>query len=649
MALLNMLGKHRLLFIFISVYLSACATIEEQTTQSPEKQAKSLPIIEEPSLFEQALGYEKNEKWLDAAAIYNKLSTETPPPQRHQFKLKSVELFIKGNNFEPAKFLLQDIDNAQLSPSNRSLFALYHAKIALHERNAETAIAWIMQAPVTEQMPFELQLDIRQLKVTAFEMVGNIQEAVDERVIIDAMLTDNPVILANQQAILLTLSSLPEADILRILSRPTSITLLGWTELSFLLKKAQDSYQLANQIEAWVTRFPNHPIQPSLLSSLTPPKDESPLALNTIALLLPFEGPFKKAGEAVRDGFIAAYYNDHRVKENNPNSLPTLQFYNSGTATPENNIVQLFEQAIANGADIIVGPLHKKSVDTLARNAHFSVPTVALNYLEDHRFFAHNLYQFGLSPEDEAQQLAERAWLDGHTNSAIIFPEGNWGQRLQNAFTEYWETLGGTVVGAKSYNPQKNDFSDTIKSLLNINQSNERRRALSKRLRRKLEFEPYRRQDVDLIFMAAFPRQARLIPPQFKFYRARKIPIYTTSHSFTGKIDPSADRDMNGVVIADMPWTLETSSGLPIRDTIQNAWPMQSKKLGRLFALGVDAYRTLRNINWLRANPNAQLHGATGKLHMDDNNHIYRRVTWAKFQRGIPEIIIATPNYSAHQ
>jgi len=649
LAFLSMLSKHRILLIFVSLYLSGCATTEEQAAQStPVEQPAPPPIVEEPSLFEQALDYEKNEKWLDAALIYNKLATETQPPQRHQFKLKSVELFIKASDFEQAKLLLQDIDDTQLTPSNRSLFALYHAKIALHERNAETAIAWIMQTPVTERMPFELQLDIRQLKITAFELVGNIQEAVDERIIIDSMLTDNPAILANQQAILLTLSSLPEADILRILSSPTSITLLGWTELSFLLKKAQDSYQLANQIEAWVTRFPNHPIQQSLLSSLTPPKDESPLALNTIALLLPFEGPFKKAGEAVRDGFIAAYYNDHRAKENNPNNLPTLQFYNSAI-TSENNIVQLFEQAVADGADIIVGPLHKKSVDILARNAHFSVPTVALNYLEDHRFFAHNLYQFGLSPEDEARQLAERAWLDGHTNSAIIFPEGNWGLRLQNAFAEHWEALGGTVVNAKSYNPQQNDFSDTIKSLLNINQSNERRRSLSKRLRMKLEFEPYRRQDVDLIFMATFPRQARLIPPQFKFYRAGKIPIYTTSHSFTGKIDQSADRDMNGVVIADMPWTLETNSSLPIRDTIQNAWPAQSKKLGRLFALGVDAYRTLRNINWLRANPNAQLHGATGKLHMDDNNHIYRQVTWAKFQRGIPEIMVATPNYSTNQ
>jgi len=640
-----MLNKHRILFVFIALYLSACATTEEQVTQSIP--AAPPPVLG-PTLQEQAFEHEKNEQWLDAASIYNKLATQTPSPQRHQLKLKSVGLFIKANEFEQAKLLLQDIDDTQLTTTIRSFFILYHAKIALHERHAETAIAWLMQAPITEQMTFKLQLDIRQLKITAFELVGNIQEAVDERIIIDFMLLDNANILANQRAVLLTLSSLPEADILRILSRPTSITLLGWTELSFLLKKAQDPYQLANQIEVWASRFPNHPIQKSLLSSLTPPKDESPPMLNNIAILLPFEGPFKKAGEAVRDGLVAAYYNDRNEKENNPNNLPALRFYNTGTS-PEKNIVMLFEQAIADGANIIIGPLHKKAVNVLARNAHFSVPTMALNYLENHQFFAHNLYQFGLSPEDEARQLAERAWFDGHTNSAIIFPEGNWGQRLRNAFTEHWETLGGTVVDAKSYNPKKNDFSDTIKSLLNITQSNERRRSLSKKIRRKLAFEPYRRQDVDLIFMAAFPRQARLIPPQFKFYRAGKIPIYTTSHSFTGEIDPSADRDMNGVVIADMPWTLETSSDLPIRDAIQNAWPAQSKKLARLFALGVDTFRVLRNINWLRANPNAQIHGATGKLHMDDNNHIYRQVTWAKFQRGIPEIMIATPNYSTNQ
>ena len=66
-------------------------------------------------------------------------------------------------------------------------------------------------------------------------------------------------------------------------------------------------------------------------------------------------------------------------------------------------------------------------------------------------FFTANLFQFGLSPEDEAKQIAQRAWFDGHNKAAMIYPEGNWGKRVAAAFKQHWEQLGGRVASEQHY------------------------------------------------------------------------------------------------------------------------------------------------------------------------------------------------------
>ncbi|MDX1811632.1 MAG: penicillin-binding protein activator, partial [Gammaproteobacteria bacterium] len=274
--------------------------------------------------------------------------------------------------------------------------------------------------------------------------------------------------------------------------------------------------------------------------------------------------------------------------------------------------------------------------------APHTIPMLALNQLEEDNFYNRNFYQFPLSPEDEAKQVANRAWLDGHNRAAVITPDNKWGERLAEAFKTEWEKLGGVVATESQYNARKNDFSKPIKSLLAIDESEQRRREISRLLRTKVRFEPRRRQDIDVIFMAALPRQARLIPPQLEFYHAESLPIYTTSHSYTGRMNRKNDRDLNGIMIADMPWTLNSAYMETLKKQVYRNWPNKSKQFNRLYALGTDAYNILFYLNWLRDNSNAQLQGATGILHMNEKNQVIRQLSWAKFRNGLPRLIAAT-------
>jgi len=320
--------------------------------------------------------------------------------------------------------------------------------------------------------------------------------------------------------------------------------------------------------------------------------------------------------------------------------VPSIKIYDAGDDPALFDLV--YEQAVDDGAEFVVGPLHKDSVNQLASHDNLPVPVLALNYSEQRgnaadEHLPENLFQLSLSPEQEARQVAERAWLDGHSRAAIITPSTAWGQRVAKAFSKRWQQFGGHVVEIQTYDDKKSDYSLPIQRLLNVDESEQRKKALRQLLGKKLEFIPRRRQDIDFIFMAAASKQARLIKPQLRFHHAPKVPVYTTSHSYSGSINADMDRDMDGVLFCDMPWTLATDRpGQTLKSEIETLWPNASKRYSRLFALGVDAYRVIGELNGLRRNRAEYYSGETGDLYLDVANRLQRRLSWAKFERGVP-------------
>ncbi|MGC2462102.1 MAG: penicillin-binding protein activator, partial [Steroidobacteraceae bacterium] len=63
-----------------------------------------------------------------------------------------------------------------------------------------------------------------------------------------------------------------------------------------------------------------------------------------------------------------------------------------------------------------------------------SIPVLALNFLPADRPAPAGLYQFALSPQDEAQLVARRILADGHRRGVALVPRGDWGNRVIDAF-----------------------------------------------------------------------------------------------------------------------------------------------------------------------------------------------------------------------
>ena len=327
-----------------------------------------------------------------------------------------------------------------------------------------------------------------------------------------------------------------------------------------------------------------------------------------IALLLPIQGRYASTSQAIREGFLAA---DIQAKQQGSSPLSIKVYDTSGK-----NIQNVYQQALSEGANFIVGPLSKSDLNTLAKT-NISTPTLALNALDDRNASNNSsLFQFALSPKDEIKQIADKAWQEGHRHAIFITSKDEWGQNLQKTFEIYWQSLGGSVIARLSFARNEKNFFNLVRELLvDTNLAKAQELEEKKTKGKKKSRIPPARQDVDAIVLVSLPNQARQIYPAVNFFYAGKVPVYATSSIYSGTPNTQGDQDLNGIHFIDMPWILNGS---------QN----------KFYAFGLDAYRLIRYLLPTESFPSNGIVGATGTLYLKSDHRIYRQLQWATIRNG---------------
>ncbi len=563
----------------------------------------------------------------ESATQYIELAAASADADRNTYLIKATQILIQQNQFDLAKTQLSQLDPEFVDEDINVEVQLLSAEIDINRGEARQALKRLTIARI---LPDEQQIRLMRLRARAFLDASYPLESAKTRVQMDKLLSDPFDLEINHQAIWEALSLLPATSLHQISNAPLNDDFLGWVELAKIAKRGQVDWQyLQDGIAFWREQYPKHPAVDTFIKELGRKQIELIEQPEHIAILLPLSGKYAKVAAAIRDGIMSSYY-QHPDKS----FQPKISFIDTG----ENQaaIWNFYKKAADDGADFIIGPFLKSAVDKLTQSTLMEVPTLTLNYASTQTELSPNLFQFGLLPEDEARQSAEMAFRQAHTHAAVLVPEGRWGERLRNAFQVRFEELGGKVISAQTYTPNKNDFKRPIQSMLNINQSYSRYRAIQNVMRAKMKFTPYRRQDVDMIFMAATPKDARQLKPQFKFHYAGEIPVYATSHAFTGQINKQADRDIDDLNFLDMPWILNPPN--KAKQSLINYWPEQ-QRYTRFFALGVDAYNLIPFLGRLQGKTYERFSGQTGNLFLDPFNRIHRELLSAQFKRGIPTLI----------
>jgi outer membrane PBP1 activator LpoA protein len=618
--------------------LSACQTGPQSVKTEPSGDSSTLsdPDLDadlsiltptEEDII-RAFRHEVDKEWLDAVILYDKLAQSSVQPERSQFLIKVALMYYQSGLYDEIDPFFDALDEDDIQPADERHKQIIQAGGYLGEGKIYQSLLHLPEIDEIDDYRFKaLALNMRSRGVLA---IGKPLESARMRMQIREFLKTPEAIEANNDFIWDALNRITEPAMIRALAEQQTAEMRGWLELNLIARRSNMlPAKMEPWIDQWYERYGEHPAAPIYALNLLEESRSVYIEPKHIALMLPFSGRLEKVAEAIQNGFLYAYYKDS-------GQLAELEIINASNDPAEFSLQ--YEQAIQNGADFVVGPIDKDLVNMLQQRETLDVPTLTLNYGNEQNEARQNLYQFGLLPEDEAVQIADFALAQGRHHALVLVPDTEWGYRLQRAFSKRFESLGGHVVGSNIYPAKKNDYSAAITNLLNLTTSNHRKSILQQTIKEQVRFVARRRQDVDMIFIAANSRQARLIKPQLKFHHAQDLPVYATSHISTSNGKPEDDRDLNEILFVDIPWMLDNRNDADYRQ-INAYWPDDSQRFSRLFALGIDAYRMIPSLRRLMINPEEQLQHHTGLLSVDNTGRIKRSLLMATYQNGRAKLL----------
>lgn len=318
--------------------------------------------------------------------------------------------------------------------------------------------------------------------------------------------------------------------------------------------------------------------------------------VDEVAILLPQKGRLTQVAQTIRDGLLAAYYQDSQTRTDSPR----LRFYDSSDVSAP----ALVAEAVANGADAIIGPLEREQVQALLNAGSPPVPLIALNRAEGDQT---NLLQMALAPEDEIATLALWMHERGIRRPHLLFLASDAGAtRFLQLFDAAWQAFDLTRPPRHALDAaQKGGVAASVKMLKDAAGNSDG-------------------------FFLASSSIASQVQPALTYYN-NTLPLFTLSAAWDPGADAATQQDMEGVAFCGLPWLLEGER--PEQAALYAAQPRPAASHDRLYALGADAWSVLHSLAALQRGSALPLR--TGLLHLDEKGQLVRLPSCAEIRHGM--------------
>lgn len=548
----------------------------------------------------QAQVFLQNGQNQEAAMVYKQLA-ELKSDEQNKYRLLAADAFIRANNIKQANHYLNALELNQLDESQFNHRNLLQAQLELSQGNAEAALTKFKTVQI-ELLNNPTKLAYYQSLAFAYSLTGDFIQSAQTLIDSSALIQTPKQRSKHYEQILSALAGLSAQDL--HLKQPLSNSMLsGWMALARVFK--QDESSLTDSLAKWREHHPEHPANSDFLTSYLQTYQRNLAQSPMIAVILPQSGAYAAPAGVIKMGFMAAYKQAKKTGA----TQSEIHFYDS----TKDSIGKIYQQAIQDGAKLVVGPLDKKDIKALVSNTDLTIPVLALNYVEGLNF--PKLYQFALSPIDDAQQITQKAHDDGHQNALFLVPKSEQGKRFAGYLTDNWQKLGGNPVSLQAYDDSKSDFSQTVQDI-----------------NKQITDE----NAVDAVIINAYAKPARSLYPQLhKNKTTAALPVYATSQIYIGDDDAHRDKSLEGVIFCDVPWIFgQAYDGNLTKADLSGSWESLSPSYLRLLPMGIDAYNLISHLKQLKNQP---FNGATGKLKLDAENRVIRELQCAKFVNGLPK------------
>lgn len=196
------------------------------------------------------------------------------------------------------------------------------------------------------------------------------------------------------------------------------------------------------------------PGEPVIMENL-PPAEEPPVK---VALLLPLSGRLAGLGKAMSDAAQMAVFDlaDSR-----------FQLMPIDDKATSDGAAAAAREAIAGGAQLILGPLLATSVNAVAPLAsEAGIPVIAFS--SDRKVAAPGVYIIGFTPDTEVQRVASFAVQSGLTRFAVVAPDNPYGLAVVGAMRGAVDQYEAKLTRIQLYDPETKDFAPVVRKLLGL-------------------------------------------------------------------------------------------------------------------------------------------------------------------------------------
>jgi outer membrane PBP1 activator LpoA protein len=594
----------------LSLLLAACA--------APAPRPGDGVATDPQGLAAQGLHVESAEAWLRLA--------ELEPERADRARLEAAAQWLAAGREDETRALLELLSQSELERSDEIELILLQAELALADGDGRRAARLLDRLPdglagASEARSTELRQRLGAIDpggpAVVLERLREVVSAPDFR----------------PEDVLPGLIDLPAAELRRLRDDPSvEAELEPWLDLALTARRALlDPVALNRALLDWTARWGLQPAEATDLALWVDTWRAGQAWPDSIAVLLPGQGPLVRAGEVLRDGLLSAWL------QLPLQARPALEFMHLDDR-PDAAVGARFE-AVERGHSMVIGPLPREQVDAVLMLPDGGLPQILLNRPRDEptgMSSTHAAATLALPPEEEAELAAVHALVEMHQRAVIVAQSSDFGRRVADRFAETFELGGGRIVGRAEYASGEFDHTEQLAVLLEVDRSEQRVEALSRLLGAPVEAIPQRRSDIDLVFLAARGGDGRQLMPQLRFLDLEDLPVYATSDVLSGR-DPG--RDLDGIRLPIAPWQLTEGPAAERRQQAERLYPdlAGSNSLSLLHALGRDALGLARWLDRMKQDPELYFAGEVGRLRLADGLAFERDLPWAIVRDGRPQ------------
>lgn len=591
------------------LFIGACSSPSQQAVKRPTQ--GPAPIVKQ-----------EGERGIDVIDTKRLLQTQ---PLDIDTLMQHAQTYIQSQRYAEAQALLIALAPYLPEPYHAKAKVLITMSATLSGTQALVNNAWLNEQLIEP----ELETLRHKLLIENLKINGKLLDAMA----LDASLSENRV--ETHHSIYLYLGQFSNSALQKIEQQYPSLR-PHVALIQLVRKSALQPDKLRQALEQFQRVYYTHPLVSPLPNGLKGPINTQTNTQQNVLVLLPLSGRFQSTGHAIKQGILAAYFDENQT----PSS--TISFADTETLSDE----QILEKTAK--ADWVIGPLLKETIDKLLPKMPTNTPKLVLNRADISEFETigvqterDGLVFFGLAPEDEAEQIAEHVAANGFTRPIVVASNLGSSNRMLSAFIAKWNGLKGVEFNNKPVDVVTFDdidsLDESLSSALGVAQSESNASQIDRMTNRILFDQTRSRQDIDAIIVFASPEEMALINPMVEAsispFRQQTVPVFATSRSIETSATKNTLRDLENVHFLDSPLILQANQWPEISQSTDALWPQQSVRFKRFFAFGYDAYTLLPQLPLMSSLLPYQYFGLSGVLQMNAQHQIRRRLPMAQIKQ----------------